>query len=408
MQTETYPTEKVREQFPSLSRKYHNRDVAYFDGPGGSQVAGSVIEASVNYMKNGVANLHGLYPTSYETEDVVDKAREAASNLLGAEENEMAFGANMSTLAFAAARALERHWRGEDGEIVVTELDHHANIDPWTTAAENAGFAIRRLKVDSATLSLDLCNLNDVINEKTKLVAVGLASNAVGTINDVRAIVKRAKEVGALVAVDAVHAVPHFSVDFKALDVDFLFCSAYKFFGPHVGIAAIKKAVFEQLQTYRLQPAPSDVPEKLETGTQNYEGLAGLIASVRFFAELGDGKTLREQILEGYKRIETYENQLADRLRIGLGNVKGVTLYQAVEQTPKTPTIAFRVKDADPQEVCRHLAEEHAVFIASGDFYATTLAEKLGVGHGGFIRAGLAPYNTEEEVDRLIKAVESL
>ncbi|HEU5140742.1 MAG TPA: cysteine desulfurase-like protein [Bacillales bacterium] len=404
-----YPIEKVREQFPSLQRVHNGRKVAYFDGPGGSQVAQSALEAGRDFMAGGVANLHGPYPTSEGTGTVVADAREAVSDLLGCRPEEVAFGANMTSLTFSVSRALAKQWKGEDGEIVVTELDHRANVDPWLAAAEDFGLKVKWLEVDPDRLTLNLDKLEEIITEKTKLVAVGLASNAVGTVNDVRKIADRAKKVGALVAVDAVHAVPHFSVNMNQLGVDILLCSAYKFFGPHVGIAAIRKAVFEPLQSYKLAPAPKEMPDKLETGTQNFEGLAGVIAAVDFIASLGEGSNRPERLSSGYEKIEAYENQLAAKLREGLGKNANVKLYQPDDAVAKTPTVSFQVEGKNPQEICRHLADEYAIFIASGDFYATSLSAKLGVDQqGGWIRAGLAPYNTEEEIDRLIHAIEKL
>ncbi|HET7579392.1 MAG TPA: cysteine desulfurase-like protein [Bacillales bacterium] len=403
----SYPIEKVRAQFPSLERQYHGKKIAYFDGPGGSQVAQSVLEASRSYMRNGVANLHGPYPTSQETEKIAAQARKAVSDLIGTHPEEIAFGANMTTLTFSVARALARQWRGE-GEIVVTELDHRANVDPWLSAAEDFGLKIKWIEVDPERLTLKTDQLDEIITEKTKLVAVGLASNAVGAINDVREIVRHAKKAGAFVAVDAVHAVPHFAVDMNELGVDLLFCSAYKFFGPHVGIAAIRKEIFEPLRPYKLQPAPKDMPDKLETGTQNFEGLAGVIAAVDVIAGLGEGETRRERIVSGYANIEGYENRLAVKLREGLRKIDRVHLYDPSSRA-KTPTVSFRIEGEEPEAVCRYLVEEHGIFIASGDFYASTLAEKLAIAaRGGWIRAGLAPYNTEEEIDRLIQGVARL
>src|SRR5699024_6995805 len=248
---------------------------------------------------------------------------------------------------------------------------------------------------------------DQLIDEQTKLVAVGLASNAVGTINDVSRIIQRAKEVGALVVIDALHAVPHFAVNFKTLDVDLMFCSAYKFFGPHVGVAAIKHNLYEQLFAFKLQPHPSDIPDKLETGTINFEGLIGVIETIKFMAAFGQGETLRERLDSAYKQFETYEDMLADKLRNGLSQVDGVTLYQA-STSRKTPTVAFRVDGISPEDVCRKMSEL-AIHIESGDFYAMTVVERLGLtASGGLIRAGIAPYNTEEEIDRLINGIKAL
>lgn len=405
---DSYPIRLIRQQFPALNRMYNNRPAAYFDGPGGSQVVAAAIEAIAGYMQKGGANLHGQFPSSHETEEHILEAKRAMADLLGVQYNEIAFGANTTTLAFSVARAVARNW-GPGDEIVVTELDHRGNVDPWVTAAREKGASVRWIKVNNDTLTLDLTDLDAIINEKTVLVAVGLASNAVGTVNQVEKVSARARKVGALVAVDAVHAVPHFSVDRDYLGADMLFCSVYKFFGPHIGVAAISSEVFERLETYKLLPAPGYIPDKLETGTQNHEGIAGIRPAVDFIAALGTGDTRRQQILSGYQKIEEHENRLAGRIRENLSGLPRVKLYQAPEHIRKTPTIAFTVEGISPLEACRRVIERYSIFIADGDFYATTLAEKLDINKdGGWIRAGLAPYNSEEEADRFIEAINDL
>ncbi|MBM7661988.1 cysteine desulfurase family protein (TIGR01976 family) [Bacillus mesophilus] len=404
----TFPIAKVRSQFPALNRTYKGQPVTYFDGPGGTQVVRASIEGVTKYMENGGANLHGAFPTSRETEEMISEAKLAIGDFLGVKENEVAFGANMTTLALAIARALGKQW-GPGDEIVVTEMDHRANVDPWITMAEDRGIKVRWISVNKDSLTLNLDNLQEVINENTRLVAVGLASNAVGTINDIASISKVAKGVGALVAVDAVHAAPHVLIDRDSLGIDILLCSAYKFFGPHVGIAAIKEELFERIEPFKLNPAPSYIPDKLETGTQNHEGIAGIKPAIEFMASLGIGATRKEKLQSGLMNIDMYENELAARLREGLASIPKVTLYQAAPGVAKTPTIAFTIEGYTPLEVCQRMAEEHGIFIADGHFYATTLAEKLGIiQSGSWIRAGLAPYNTLEEVERFIKAVKLL
>lgn len=408
MPDKSFPIELVRQQFPALKRMYNGRPAAYFDGPGGSQVVAPAIDAIAGYMQRGGANLHGQFPSSRETEEHILEAKKAMADLLGARHQEIAFGANTTTLAFSVARALGRDW-GPGDEIVVTELDHRGNVDPWIAAAREKGASVRWIKVDTGTFTLDLAELESAINEKTALVAVGLASNAVGTVNDVERVSARAREVGALVAVDAVHAVPHFSVDRDRLGADLLFCSVYKFFGPHIGVAAIRREVFERLDTYRLAPAPGYIPDKLETGTQNHEGIAGIRPAVEFIASLGAGDSRRQRILSGYAVIEAYENSLANKIRENISGLPGVRMYQAPEAVKKTPTIAFTVKGMPPAEVCRRVIEGHSVFIADGDFYASTLADKLDINKdGGWVRAGLAPYNSGEEADRFIEAMREI
>ena len=400
----TFDVQAVREQFPALDRTYRGRGVVYFDGPGGSQVARQAIDAMSRYMERGGANLHGVFPTSTETEEILADTRGAAADFLGAAPDEVAFGANMTTLTFAISRALAQEW-DENSEIVVTELDHRANVDPWVLAAAERGARVRWVRVTPETLTLDEKDLEQNINENTKLIAMGLASNAVGTVNDVATVAERARDAGALVTVDAVHAAPHIPVDRGAIGADIITCSAYKFFGPHVGVTAIRRDLFEKLGVYRLEPAPEYIPDKLETGTQNHEGIAGVKGALDFIASLGEGTSRRERLTSAMQTIEDYEAALAETFRSALEQLPGVKLYAAPQEVRKTPTIAFEVEGHTPEEVCVRMLE-HGFFIAAGDFYASTLAEKLGIRDGdGFIRAGLAPYNTEEEVERFVEAL---
>ena len=403
----TFDVKAVRDQFPALGRTHNGRGVVYFDGPGGSQVARQAIEAITGYMERGGANLHGVFPTSTETEEILADTRMAAADFLGATPDEVAFGANMTTLTFEISRALARGW-DRDSEIVVTELDHRANVDPWLIAAAEQGAQVRWVRVDPEALTLDGNELEQTINERTKLVAVGLASNAVGTVNDVAAVAERAHSEGAIVAVDAVHAAPHIPLDRDAIGADIITCSAYKFFGSHVGVTAIRRELFEKMGVYRLDPAPDYIPDKLETGTQNHEGIAGVKGALDFISSLGEGTSQRERLTSAMNAIEEHEAPLAETFRTALRDIPGVKLYAAPDGVRKTPTIAFRVEGHTPEEICSRMLE-HGFFIAAGDFYASTLAEKLGIGDsGGFIRAGLAPYNTEEEVERFVEALEGI
>jgi cysteine desulfurase family protein (TIGR01976 family) len=401
----TYDVRAVREQFPALGRTHNGHRVVYFDGPGGSQVARPAIDATSSYINRGGANLHGAFPTSLETEELLRDTRRAAGDFLGAEADEVAFGANMTTLTFAISRALARTW-DSGSEIVVTELDHRANVDPWLLAAAERRARVRWIKVNPETLTLDPGDLEEKITDKTKLVAVGLASNAVGTINDVSAIARRAHEASAFVAVDAVHAAPHTPIDRDEIGADILTCSAYKFFGPHVGITAIKRDLFESMNVYKVEPAPDYIPDKLEAGTQNHEGIAGVKGAIDFISTLGDGSSTREKLVSGMRAIEEYEAVLAERFRAALREIPGVKLYAAPDDVRKTPTIAFRVEGRSPREFCEHTAGV-GFFVADGHFYASTLARKLGIDdRGGWIRAGLAPYNTEEEVEGFVQRLE--
>jgi cysteine desulfurase family protein (TIGR01976 family) len=403
----TFDVQAVRDQFPALGRTHNGRGVVYFDGPGGSQVARQAIEAITGYMERGGANLHGVFPTSTETEQILADTRMAAADFLGAAPEEVAFGANMTTLTFEISRALARWW-DRDSEIVVTELDHRANVDPWLVAAAEQGARVRWIRVDPETLTLDENDLEQNITGRTKLVAIGLASNAVGTVNDVAAVAQRAHSTGSLVAVDAVHAAPHLPLDRDAMGADVITCSAYKFFGPHVGVTAIRRDLFEQMGVYRVDPAPDYIPDKLETGTQNHEGIAGLKGALDFISSLGEGTSQREKLTGAMKAIEEYEATLAENFRTALRGIPGIELYAAPDGVRKTPTIAFTVQGKAPEEVCLRMLER-GFFIAAGDFYASTLAEKLGIGdRGGFIRVGLAPYNTEEEVERFVRALDAI
>lgn len=404
-----FPIDEVRAQFPALARTYRGKQVVYFDGPAGSQMVQSCIDAVAGYMMNGSANTGGRFPTSIQTEAMIQDAREAVADLFSARPSEVAFGANMTTLTMAISRALAREWDSE-GELVVSEMDHRGNVDPWLAVAEDRGMTVRWLQVNPETLTLDLSDLESVVNSKTKLVAVGRASNAIGTINDVPKIAAIAKEVGALVAVDVVHAAPHVAIDRDALGADILGCSAYKFFGPHIGMAVIRADLFERLKTYKVEPAHDDIPGKLETGTQNHECIAGIRPAIEFIASLGYGKSLRERIVSGYDRIEAYEAALAGELRDALLSMPAITLYQAGSSVRKTPTFVFGIKGYTAEELAVWMADEHSIFVGcemdGEEYYASTLAHVLGVAkHGGWVRLGLAPYNTDEEVEKFLSAL---
>lgn len=399
--------EQIRKHFPALERMHNGKQAIYLDGPGGTQVVDSAIEAMVSYMSTGGANLHGEFPTSKETEQHFVNARNAIANLVGAKPEEVAFGQNSTSLMLAIARALSKTWKAGQN-IVLSEMDHRSNVDAWLTAARDRNVEVRFIPVDPNRLTLDLSKLDELIDEQTQLVAVTAASNAIGTIPNVEKIVARAQEVGARVAVDAVHAIPHYFIDRDKIGADMLFFSIYKFFGPHIGVVVIKEELFEKLSVYKLQPAPTTYPDKLETGTQNHEAIAALEATVDFIASFGKGDTRKEKLKNAYELFENHENKLADTIRTQLASIPNVKLHSAPSDEPKTPTIAFTIKDEQPEDVCKWLVENHAIFIASGDFYASTLAEKLEVHEtGGWIRAGLAPYNTDEEAERFVEAVKA-
>jgi cysteine desulfurase family protein (TIGR01976 family) len=399
--------ETIRQAFPALRRVHEGRPVAYFDGPGGTQVPQAVVDAVADYLLNHNANTHWEYPTSYETDAALLAARAALADYLGGQPEEIVFGNNMTTLTFHLSRALGRAW-GPGDEIVVTELDHHANVDTWRALARDRGVTIRRVPMRPETGTLDEADLATAITPRTKLLAIGAASNALGTINDVRAAADRAHAVGALVFVDAVHYAAHEMVDVAAFDCDFLACSAYKFYGPHVGVLWGRRALLDGLDVPRLVPADEAAPERLETGTLNHEGIVGAAAAVDFLASLGiAGVGRRERVRHVITELHARGQALFERLWDGLGAIPGVTRYGPPPPAPRTSTVSFVVANHDANSVARALAHE-AVFVSSGDFYATTVAQRLGHGEDGLVRAGCAAYTTADEVDRLLEAVRAV
>jgi len=399
-----FPIEQVRERFPALSRKDDGRQVIYFDGPGGTQMVDYAMESMYRYIRNGMANLHGTFNTSADTDAMLDKAREAVADLLGCQANEVAFGANMTTHAFAIARSLAGLIK-EGDEIVVTELDHRANVDPWITLARDCGAKIKFIKLDSETFTLNLEDLEEIITDNTKLVAAGMSSNVTGTVTDLKPIIERAREVGALAVVDAVHGVPHLSIDVKELGCDILLCSAYKFFGPHVGIAVVRERLFEKLPVYKLKPAPAEIPYKLETGTQNHEGIAGVMGAIQFTGRLRKKLSTSAASSLSYSSIACIPDNNRSLLVSPFPSSSKVKLYRAVSGR-RTPTFAFTIDGHNSREVTAWLAEKFNMCVADGDFYASTMAEVLDVyPTGGWVRIGLAPYNTMEEIQQFKEAL---
>lgn len=404
--TKAFPIEQVRSQFPALqSTSDKDKPLIFFDGPGGTQMVQQAVDGMVAYISSGMANLHGTFPTSIRTEETIAASRSAVADFLNCKPEEVAFGQNMTSLAFSIARSLAS-FIGEGDEVVVTELDHRANVDPWLTLAKDRRALTKFLELNPETLTLELNNLNTIITEKTKLVAVGLSSNVTGTVTNVEKIISRAKEVGAIVVVDAVHAVPHLPISFKELGCDVLLCSAYKFFGPHLGIAVVTSSLFEKLSVYKLQPAPLEIPYKLETGTQNHEAVAGLVGAINFIESMGEGATRKERLRVGMQNIEAHETKLTNLIEDFLSELPEVRLYRSPGGTPKTPTFAFTVKGVNAREVTKWFADNYSMCIADGHFYASTMAEKLNVNPmGGWVRIGFAPYNTVNEVELFKKGL---
>lgn len=404
--TTVVSTERIRAQFPALQRRHGGHPVAYFDGPGGTQVPSAVADAMADYLLHHNANTHWHYPTSQETDAMITSARAALADLLGADPTEVAFGANMTTLTFHLARALGRGW-GPTDEVVVTELDHHANVAPWRALERERGVTIRSVPMVPGTGQLDWTAFERALGPRTRLVAVGAASNALGTITDVARAAELARAAGAMSFVDAVHYAPHQLVDVRVLQCDFLACSAYKFYGPHLGILYGRKDRLERLQVPKLDPAPETAPERMETGTQNHEGIAGAAAAVEFLGSLAEGGTRRERLVGSFGELHARGQALLQRLWHGLAAVPGVMLYGPPPGQPRTPTVAFTVAGRSSEEVAVALAGD-GVFVSTGDFYATTVVARLGLTAQGLVRAGCACYTTEEEVDRLVAGVERL
>ena len=396
--------EAIRSHFPALERVHKGFPVAYFDGPGGTQVPRLVVEAMNDYLYNHNANTHWEYPTSSETDHLIDDARAAFADFFNASTDEIAFGQNMTSLTFHLARALGRQF-GVGDEIVVTELDHHGNVDTWRSLEKDRGLRVRVLPMDTETGQLEMDQLPGLINEKTRVVAIGSASNALGTINDVVKVCSMAREAGALSFVDAVHFAPHNLIDVKAIGCDFLACSAYKFYGPHIGILYGRKELLEAADFPKLKPAPDTSNERVETGTQSHESIVGAAAAVDFIASLGNGATRRERVADAFERMHTRDSELIEQLWKGLSRIDGVSLYGPTPDAKRTSLVSFTVRDLPSSELAKALASE-GVFMSHGDFYAATVVERLGVEEQGLARAGCSVYTTPEEVDRLISGVE--
>jgi cysteine desulfurase family protein (TIGR01976 family) len=398
--------DEIRRHFPALARIHNGYRVAYFDGPGGTQVPRTVVEAMNDYLYDHNANTHWAYPTSEETDAIIDSARSVLADFVNADPTEIAFGANMTTLTFHLARALGRSYDRND-EILITELDHHANIAPWRALEKEYGVNVRMVKMIPESGELDWDEFSRQLTDRTKLVAIGAASNALGTINDVRRAAKMAHSLGAQIFVDAVHYAPHGMIDVQYWNCDFLTCSAYKFYGPHIGILYGRRALLESLDFPKLIPAPDSAPERAETGTQNHEGIAGAAAAVDFLGSLAPGATRREHLRAAFQQLQERGDQLVTRLWTGLAEMERVRLYGPPPGVPRTPTVAFTVNGMPSIKVAKKLVE-HGVFLSHGDFYAMTVVERLGQAAHGLVRAGCACYTTPQEVDRLLAGVRAL
>ena len=396
--------DEIRAQFPALERIHNGHNVGYFDGPGGTQVPRPVVDAMTDYLYHHNANTHWEYPTSNETDEIIARSRETIADFLNASPDEIVFGQNMTSLTFHLARGLGRQFDAGD-EIIVTELDHHANSDTWRSLERDRGIVIRVLPMNVETGQLEFAELGNLINGKTKLLAIGAASNILGTVNEFEKAVAMARDAGVLSFVDAVHYAAHELIDVKAIGCDFLACSAYKFYGPHIGILYGRKGLLETIDLPKIRPAPDYSPERVETGTQNHEAIAGAAAAVDFLASLTDRGSRRERLTTVFDELHARQNRMITRLWNGLNDINGVRVYGPPPDFPRTSTISFTVEGHSSDVVARKLAEK-AVFVSDGDFYALTVVERLGV--KGLVRAGCACYTTQQEIERLLAGVESM
>ena len=406
--------EWVRRQFPALNQQVNGQPAIFFDAPGGTQVPQRVIDAISEYLSKWNANLGGAFLTSQRSDLIVEQAHEAMADFFNCSSDEVVFGANMTTLTFALSRAIGRELKSGD-ELLVTCLDHDANVSPWV-CLEERGAKVRTADIKTADCTLDMFDLQAKIRRSTRLVAVGWAANAVGTINNVKEAVSLAHDAGAMTFIDAVHYAPHGLIDVKALDTDFLACSSYKFFGPHQGILFGKREQLLRLRPYKLRVCSEKLPDRWETGTQNHECMAGVTAAIDYIAEVGrhhcnEAGTRREAIVAAYAVFQQHERELAEQMIRGLLEIPGLTFYGITDPAKfdqRTPTVAIRLEGFAPRDLAMRLGER-GVFTWDGNYYAINLAERLGVQQsGGMLRIGLAHYNTAEEVERLLTELRAL
>ena len=407
----------VRARFPALARTARDgRPLVFADAPGGSQVPDVVIEAITDYLRRSNSNTHGLFETSRETDEVVDAARRAGADLTGADPDEIVLGPNATTLLLGLSRSFGR-MLGPGDEVVVTTLDHDANVRPWMLSAEDAGALVRWVDVHPQDVTLDLDSFDAALSDRTRLVAFTLASNAVGTIPQAAELTRRAKAAGALVAVDGVHLAQHRALDLRAIGDDVLACSPYKFFGPHLGLLAVRRDLLVEWRPYKLRPAPDDVPARWETGTQNHEGLAGMVAAVDYLAGVGRefgapvAGTRRGELVAAFDAIHAHERELSLRFLEGLARLPRVRLWGIGDPTrvdERTPTFAIRVGEQHPAETAEKLGRR-GVLVWDGHYYAITVMERLGLlDTGGAVRVGFCHYHSLEDVDRVLGELETL
>jgi len=397
----------IRNQFPSLQRKHNKKSIAYLDGPAGVQVPNKVIDAISNYYKTSNANSHGYFITAQETDELLETTRETVATFLGAEGGHtISFGQNMTTLNYSLARAIGRFLKTGD-EIVITQLDHESNRGPWLSL-ESEGIVVREVSIKGDG-TLDYYDFKSKVNEKTKLVAMGYASNISGAVNDVETIRKVTHQVGAWLLLDAVHYAPHFSIDVQKVGCDFLLCSAYKFYGPHVGLLYARPGLLDRLPTDRLRTTDQHAPYSIETGTLNHAAIAGVKASIEFIASTSKEKGLRNQLVDAMSKIGKHERDLAIQLYQGLNKIKKIRVMGPTFKSPmRAPTISFIVEGKTPKEVCTLLAKEN-IFGWAGHFYALRAVEVLGLlEKGGVTRLGMSVYSTSDDVKRTLEVLSKI
>jgi len=404
--------ERSRLQFPAFQREVAGKPVAYFDGPAGSQVPQSVIDAVADYLAHRNSNLGAASETSHETGEILDDARRCMATLFNVADDEtIVFGPNMTSLTFTISRALAQTWRLGD-EIIVSRLDHDANVSPWVLAAQSAGATVHHIDVRVEDGTLDQEHFTSLLNNNTKLVAVGYASNITGTINPIREMAQQAHAYGALFYVDAVHYAPHRLIDVADLNVDFLVCSAYKFFGPHVGILYGRRKLLEELQPAKLRPSPNQLPWRWMTGTQNHEGIAGVAAAVKYLAGLTSKpmSSLRDNLVAAFEEIEAHENELAIKLLNEFAKLPQFQLWGISDPnrlSERVPTFSFTHHAKTPQEIARHLATQ-GIYAWAGNHYALPFTEAVGLEPHGTLRIGALHYNTVDEIDRLMQELRDI
>ena len=397
--------ETIRSQFPVLSRLHNKKPFIFLDGPAGTQVPNRTIDAISNYYQRSNANTHGTFTTTQETDEILENTRALVATFLGAEGGHtISFGHNMTTLNFSLSRAIGRSLQPND-EILITQLDHEANRGPWLSLRAQ-GIIVREVRLQ-ADGTLDYKDFAAKINERTRLVAMGWASNIFGTINEVAKVRAMTRKVGALLMIDAVHYAPHLSMDVQALGCDLLICSAYKFYGPHIGLLYAKPGLLDRLQPDRLRTAYQHAPYSIETGTLNHAAIAGVKAGIEFIASIGKGKSMRNKLVKAMTLIHKHEIGLAKKLYNGLAAIKKIQLYgPPIDALLRAPTMSFTYKGKTAKQVCEHLAK-HNICGWSGHFYAIRATEVLGLlEQGGVTRLGLSVYNVEAEIDKTLEILE--